>query len=147
MGKLNSCLSKFRAAEPVVFLYSFGLLIHSPLIQQYIYDRVSEDKGYNNTVNSRTECANDSDLHDEVCNFIKSYNLFSSVTHCCKHFPIAVIGYHDYNLLSCCDSIYLKTWVRTHEYRLGSTQVKSSISTNKFVPNNSTFYILKFAVT
>ena len=70
MGKLNSCLSRLRTAEPVVFLYAFGLLIHSPLIQQYIYDRVSEDKGYNNTISSRTECANDSDLHDEVCAFI-----------------------------------------------------------------------------
>jgi hypothetical protein len=66
----TSCLSRLRTAEPVVFLYAFGLLIHSPLIQQYIYDRVSEDKGYNNTLNSRTECANDTELHDEVCNFM-----------------------------------------------------------------------------
>ncbi len=76
----TSCLSRLRTAEPVVFLYAFGLLIHSPLIQQYIYDRVSEDKGYNNTLNSRTECANDTELHDEVCNFMISLvNLFLSV--------------------------------------------------------------------
>jgi hypothetical protein len=68
----TSCLTTLRSAEPVVFLYAFGLLIHSPLIQQYIYDRVSEDKGYNNSLNSRTECASDSDLHDEVCSFIIS---------------------------------------------------------------------------
>lgn len=90
MGKLNSCLSRFRTAEPVVFLYAFGLLIHSPLIQQYVYDRVSEDKGYNNTLNSRTECANDSDLHDEVCESIKWYNLFSLVSHCSKPFANSI---------------------------------------------------------
>ena len=65
MGKA-SCLSRFRTAEPVVFLYAFGLLIHSPLIQQYIYDRVSKDKGYNDTVTSRTACTNDTELRDEV---------------------------------------------------------------------------------
>lgn len=65
-GRFLSLLSKCRAAEPVIFLYAFGLLVHSPLIQQYVYDRVSEDKGFDSTTNSRTECANDTELHDEV---------------------------------------------------------------------------------
>lgn len=63
----KSFLSKFRSAEPAVFLYAFGLILHSILIQQYIYDRASEDKGYNNTFNSRTKCVNDSEVRDEVC--------------------------------------------------------------------------------
>lgn len=80
-SRFVSLLSKCRTAEPVIFLYSFGLLIHSPLIQQYVYDRVSEDKGYNNTVNSRTECANDTDLHDEV-NLSLNFTINQFVFYC-----------------------------------------------------------------
>ncbi|EDO32892.1 predicted protein, partial [Nematostella vectensis] len=45
--------------EPVIFCYAFGIILHVPVIQQYIHQRLSEGKGltyeYNNT-DSRTTC-------------------------------------------------------------------------------------------
>lgn len=32
--------------EPVIFFYAYGLFMHLPIIQQYIYFRVSKAKGF-----------------------------------------------------------------------------------------------------
>ena len=37
---------KYFTVEPVLFLYAYGLLMHVPVIQQYIYFRVSEIEGF-----------------------------------------------------------------------------------------------------
>ena len=45
--------SSFRkiTVEPVIFCYAFGIILHVPVIQQYIHKRVAENKGvvYNTT--------------------------------------------------------------------------------------------------
>ncbi|XP_067046422.1 proton-coupled folate transporter-like [Acropora muricata] len=48
--KAESCLSKITV-EPVIFCYAFGIILHVPVIQQYIHKRISEEKGiiYNTT--------------------------------------------------------------------------------------------------
>ena len=46
--------------EPVVFCYAFGILLHVPIIQQYIYSRISESKGLvTNTTEHSSNCGND----------------------------------------------------------------------------------------
>jgi PCFT/HCP family folate transporter-like MFS transporter 1/3 len=51
--------SLFRGitVEPVIFCYAFGIILHVPVIQQYIHKRLSEEKGlvYNST-DSRSSC-------------------------------------------------------------------------------------------
>lgn len=52
LNALTSVDLQYRmTVEPVVFCYAFGILLHVPIIQQYIYFRVSESKGLvtNNT--------------------------------------------------------------------------------------------------
>ena len=39
--------------EPVIFLYAYGLFMHLPVIQQFIYKRVSEAKGFPYTTSSK----------------------------------------------------------------------------------------------
>ena len=39
------------SVEPVIFLYAFGMLMHQPVIQQFIYYRVSEMKNFTYDVN------------------------------------------------------------------------------------------------
>ena len=48
--KAESCLNKITV-EPVIFCYAFGIILHVPVIQQYIHKRISEEKGiiYNTT--------------------------------------------------------------------------------------------------
>ena len=46
--------------EPVVFCYAFGILLHVPIIQQYIYHRVGESKGL---VTNKTEHHSNCDNH------------------------------------------------------------------------------------
>lgn len=43
--------------EPVIFCYAFGIILHVPVIQQYIHKRLSREKGlFFNTTNSRSSC-------------------------------------------------------------------------------------------
>ena len=46
--------------EPVVFCYAFGILLHVPIIQQYIYHRIGESKGL---VTNKTEHHSNCDNH------------------------------------------------------------------------------------
>ena len=46
--------------EPVIFRYAFGILLHVPIIQQYIYHRVGESKGL---VTNKTEHHSNCDNH------------------------------------------------------------------------------------
>lgn len=48
--KAESCINKITV-EPVIFCYAFGIILHVPVIQQYIHRRLAEDKGiiYNTT--------------------------------------------------------------------------------------------------
>ena len=34
------------AAEPVLLLYAFGLMINAPILNQFIYKRISDEKGF-----------------------------------------------------------------------------------------------------
>ena len=46
----ESCISKITV-EPVIFCYAFGIILHVPVIQQYIHKRIADEKGvmYNTT--------------------------------------------------------------------------------------------------
>lgn len=44
--------------EPVLFLSMFSLALQAPLSTQYLWDRISEDLGYNGSKSS--ECSNSS---------------------------------------------------------------------------------------
>ena len=48
--KEGSCINKITV-EPVIFCYAFGIILHVPVIQQYIHKRIAESKGviYNTT--------------------------------------------------------------------------------------------------
>ena len=69
---------KFRrpTIEPVIFLYAYGLFMHLPVIQQYIYKRVSDKKGFPYSTSSTESCSNQTlnatlkELEKEVCFFI-----------------------------------------------------------------------------
>lgn len=49
-NKAECCLNKITV-EPVIFCYAFGIILHVPVIQQYIHRRIAEEKGiiYNTT--------------------------------------------------------------------------------------------------
>lgn len=55
-GKVESFLRQITV-EPVIFCYAFGIILHVPVIQQYIHKRISEEKGliYNST-DSKSSC-------------------------------------------------------------------------------------------
>jgi len=42
---LKLCFNKI-SVEPVTFCYACALILHAPLIQQYVYQRISEDHGF-----------------------------------------------------------------------------------------------------
>lgn len=44
--------------EPVIFLAMFSVAMNGPLSTQYLWDRISEDVGYNGS--KRSECSNGS---------------------------------------------------------------------------------------
>lgn len=46
------------SVEPVLFLSMFSLALQAPLCTQYLWDRISEDLGYNGT--KRPDCTNGS---------------------------------------------------------------------------------------
>lgn len=58
------------SVEPVLFLSMFSLALQAPLATQYLWDRISEDLGYNGS--KRSECgrgsaAPDPDPLQKVC--------------------------------------------------------------------------------
>lgn len=58
----SCCLPAF--AEPVLFLSMFSLTLQAPLSTQYLWDRISEDLGYNGS--KRSECSNSSVTPDPL---------------------------------------------------------------------------------
>lgn len=52
------------SVEPVLFLSMFSLALQAPLSTQYLWDRISEDLGYNGT--KRSECSNGSVTPDPL---------------------------------------------------------------------------------
>ncbi|XP_068174421.1 proton-coupled folate transporter-like [Antennarius striatus] len=52
------------SVEPVLFFSMFSLILQGPLTVQYLFDRISEDLGYNGS--QRSGCSNDSELHDPL---------------------------------------------------------------------------------
>nr|XP_020455852.1 proton-coupled folate transporter [Monopterus albus] len=66
------------AVEPVMFLSMFSLALQAPLVTQYLWDRISEDLGYNGS--KRSECSNSSvpldPLQKEVETLTAHWNLY-----------------------------------------------------------------------
>ncbi|XP_041851225.1 proton-coupled folate transporter [Melanotaenia boesemani] len=64
--------------EPVLFLSMFSLALQTPLSTQYLWDRISEDLGYNGS--KRSECSNSSvpadPLQKEVETLTAHWNLY-----------------------------------------------------------------------
>ncbi|XP_068566354.1 proton-coupled folate transporter isoform X2 [Cebidichthys violaceus] len=69
------------SVEPVLFLSMFSLSLQTPLATQYLWDRISEDLGYNGS--KRSECSNGSvppdPLQMEVETMTAHWNLYISV--------------------------------------------------------------------
>ncbi|KAM9359363.1 proton-coupled folate transporter [Symphorus nematophorus] len=69
------------SVEPVMFLSMFSLALQAPLATQYLWDRISEDLGYNGT--KRSECGNGSvppdPLQKEVETLTAHWNLYISI--------------------------------------------------------------------
>uniref|UniRef100_W5MDY1 Proton-coupled folate transporter n=1 Tax=Lepisosteus oculatus TaxID=7918 RepID=W5MDY1_LEPOC len=66
--------------EPVLFLCTFSLVLQTPLCTQYLWDRISEDLGYNGT--REGGCRNDSGpqtLQTEVETLTAHWNLYISL--------------------------------------------------------------------
>uniref|UniRef100_A0A3B5B7E4 Proton-coupled folate transporter n=1 Tax=Stegastes partitus TaxID=144197 RepID=A0A3B5B7E4_9TELE len=67
--------------EPVMFLTMFSLTLQTPLSTQYLWDRISEDLGYNGS--KSTECGNSSvpldPLQKEVETLTAHWNLYLSL--------------------------------------------------------------------
>ncbi|XP_030600582.1 proton-coupled folate transporter [Archocentrus centrarchus] len=69
------------SVEPVLFLSMFSLALQAPLSTQYLWDRISEDLGYNGS--KRSECSNSSappdPLQKEVETLTAHWNLYISL--------------------------------------------------------------------
>lgn len=52
--------------EPVLFLSMFSLALQMPLYTQYLWDRISEDVGYNGTRRGGGGCGNSSAEHEPL---------------------------------------------------------------------------------
>ncbi|XP_042343340.1 proton-coupled folate transporter [Plectropomus leopardus] len=69
------------SVEPVLFLSMFSLALQAPLSTQYLWDRISEDLGYNGS--KRSECSNTSvppdPLQTEVETMTAHWNLYISL--------------------------------------------------------------------
>ncbi|XP_034405180.1 proton-coupled folate transporter [Cyclopterus lumpus] len=69
------------SVEPVLFLSMFSLALQAPLSTQYLWDRISEDLGYNGS--ERAECSNGSvppdPLQTEVETLTAHWNLYISL--------------------------------------------------------------------
>ncbi|KAL9982404.1 hypothetical protein ACROYT_G004441 [Oculina patagonica] len=73
---------KFRrpTIEPVIFLYAYGLFMHLPVIQQYIYKRVSDAKGFPYSTSSKGGC-NKRKLNSTLEELEKEVQSLSSYIH------------------------------------------------------------------
>lgn len=75
------CASSPVSVEPVLFLSMFSLALQAPLSTQYLWDRISEDLGYNGS--RRSECGNSSapvdPLQKEVETLTAHWNLYISL--------------------------------------------------------------------
>ena len=66
--------------EPVIFLYAYGLFMHLPVIQQYVYKRVSDAKNFPYSTSSKGSCQNQTlnttlkELEKEVNNIYTKYD-------------------------------------------------------------------------
>lgn len=58
------------SVEPVLFLSMFSLALQAPLSTQYLWDRISEDLGYNGS--KRSECGNSSAPPDPLQKVVRS---------------------------------------------------------------------------
>uniref|UniRef100_A0A1A7XPP6 Proton-coupled folate transporter n=2 Tax=Iconisemion striatum TaxID=60296 RepID=A0A1A7XPP6_9TELE len=69
------------SVEPVLFLSMFSVALQAPLSTQYLWDRISEDLGYNGS--KRSECSNSSvppdPLQKEVETLTAHWNLYISL--------------------------------------------------------------------
>ncbi|KAF3692828.1 Proton-coupled folate transporter Heme carrier protein 1 [Channa argus] len=69
------------SVEPVLFLSMFSVALQAPLSTQYLWDRISEDLGYNGS--KRSECSNGSvppdPLQKEVETLTAHWNLYISL--------------------------------------------------------------------
>ena len=89
---------KFRrpTIEPVIFLYAYGLFMHLPVIQQYVYKRVRDNKGFPYSASSKESCSNHTlnatlkELEKEV-NFFIIPILVCAMHQSCKH-PTPCLG-------------------------------------------------------
>lgn len=81
---------KFRrpTIEPVIFLYAYGLFMHLPVIQQYIYKRVSDAKGFPYSASSKESCSNQT-LNATLKGLEKEVNVFI-VTVICLVFMLMI---------------------------------------------------------
>ena len=80
---------KFRrpTIEPVIFLYAYGLFMHLPVIQQYVYKRVSDNKGFPYSVSSKESCSNQT-LNATLKELEKEVNFFIiPILVCANHQP------------------------------------------------------------
>ena len=60
------------SVEPVMFLSMFSLALQAPLATQYLWDRISEDVGYNGS--KRSECSNASAPPDPLQKVVNHFS-------------------------------------------------------------------------
>lgn len=66
--------------EPVIFFYAYGLFMHLPVIQQYIYKRVSDAKGFPYSTSSNGSCG-EKKLNSSLEELEKEVQSLSSYIH------------------------------------------------------------------
>lgn len=66
--------------EPVIFLYAYGLFMHLPVIQQYVYKRVSVAKNFPYTSSTKENCQNQT-LNATLKELEKEVQALSSYIH------------------------------------------------------------------
>ncbi|XP_053562179.1 proton-coupled folate transporter isoform X2 [Bombina bombina] len=62
--RARRCMPASVTVEPVLFLSMFAMALQGPLVTQYLWDRLSEDMGYNGTRDRG--CTNHSGRHDPL---------------------------------------------------------------------------------
>ncbi|XP_031551724.1 proton-coupled folate transporter-like [Actinia tenebrosa] len=68
-------------AEPVVFFYAYGLFMHLPVIQQYIYFRIAKNKGFPYDTTASNSCGNETALNATMKGLEKQVQSLSSYIH------------------------------------------------------------------
>ncbi|EDO38916.1 predicted protein, partial [Nematostella vectensis] len=54
--------------EPVIFLYVYGILMHGPVIQQFVYSKIAKQKGFFYDPSSHTGCGNETRYNSTLHN-------------------------------------------------------------------------------